>query len=498
MRRRWAVPVVALLAVPVAGAGADPLPGGTFDPYVAYSRGPSYQAVATGLLNGDGSADVAVAVPRELHIFPGDGTGALGAATVYPLFGYWTRSVAVGDFNGDGRADAAVTTQSQVELFTQTAAGTMAAAGLLTVEAEKVRIADVTADGRDDVIVIGWDRDAVRVYPQTAAGSIGVPVDHVVPLSGYNDLDVGDVDGDGDNDIVAMNGQLYATPDLTVLIQRPGGMDIRSYLVPGGNVNASGVGLGDVDGDGLGEVVVSHGGNSSSKVTVYEAAADGMLTEGATIGVYDIPEPVEVADYDLDGYDDAAIAHGGWHRISVLYGSSSGLSQVAEPLPAPYASHYEGHGLVSGDLDDDGDAELVVSDYNNGVLVYRNRGAGVPKVADLNLALASPATVKANAVFTQTLIVRNQGNLAMSGSVRIDVPSALKLQATPAGCALAGLSLTCAVPSLPAGASHAVLVTVKAPKPGSATTRATLLSSSIPDSDATDNVATVSVSITKK
>lgn len=118
-----------------------------------------------------------------------------------------------------------MTTQARVELFTQTAAGSLAGAGVLTVEAEKVRIADVKSDGRADIVVMGWDRGAVSVYAQTSTSTLAAPTSYTVSLSGYNDLEGADVDRDGD--IVAMSGRVHTTPDLTVLIQKPGGMERR-------------------------------------------------------------------------------------------------------------------------------------------------------------------------------------------------------------------------------------------------------------------------------
>lgn len=57
------------------------------------------------MLNADTAVDVAATAPGRLYVFPGNGTGGLGAATTYPLVGYTARSVATGDINGDGRAD---------------------------------------------------------------------------------------------------------------------------------------------------------------------------------------------------------------------------------------------------------------------------------------------------------------------------------------------------------------------------------------------------------
>ena len=43
---------------------------------------------------------------------------------------------------------------------------------------------------------------------------------------GYDELDAGDVNGDGRTDIVVMSGQLWALPDMSVLLQ--------SWTVPSG------------------------------------------------------------------------------------------------------------------------------------------------------------------------------------------------------------------------------------------------------------------------
>lgn len=95
-----------------------------------------------------------------------------------------------------------------------------------------------------------------------------------------------------------------------------------------------------------------------------------------------------MADYNLDGYDEWPWPAAAGTASRCCTGSSTGLSPLSEALAAPCASHYEGHGLLGADLDGDGDGELVVADYNKGVLVYRNRGVGVPKVGDLSPSLS--------------------------------------------------------------------------------------------------------------
>jgi hypothetical protein len=378
MRLRMMVAVVlgALVWVTGARVEADPLPGGTFDPYVVQTASGPIAAVSAADLNGDRQPDVAAGgtwtAGGTLEVFPGVGHLNFSGSTSHDVLA-GARSVATGDLNDDGRADLAVAAQTQVEVFHQTQAGTLIAADILELDADKLRIADVTGDGRADIVVIGWSSSAVVVFAQTPAGSLAPPKSYPVSLGGYNDLEVGDIDGDNHNDIVAMSGQLYAVPNVTILLQQPdGNLAVRgSYNVPGGFILTRGIGLGDIDGDGLGEVVASRADNS---VTVFDAAADGALTPRPSLAVTNGPESVEVADMDLDGYDDAVIAHGGWMTVTVFYGSAEGLTGPGERLRVPMAGHY---GLALTDLDLDGDREIVLA-YNQEFLAFRNRA--VPNI----------------------------------------------------------------------------------------------------------------------
>jgi len=283
--------------------------------------------------------------------------------------------VAVGDVNGDGRNDVVIGNGgAAIGVFTQDENGGLNPVVLYpTVDSECVRIADLNNDGRNDVVGLGWGTNTVSLLLQKADGTLQAPVVYSAPHSGYDDLEVGDLNHDGLTDVVVMSGGL--SPNISVLYQQVGGTlgGLTSRFV-GTSERTSGIGVGDLTDDALSDIVASYGGNRpSSGLALFSQQPDGSLAVlPSTVPSYDIPEPVEVADVDGDGRADVIVAHGGWNALGVYrQGPTGGLG--AEALePIPYASHYNPHGLAVGDINGDGTRDVVIADYNNGLVVLRH------------------------------------------------------------------------------------------------------------------------------
>jgi len=486
--------VFGVLALPAAAADAN------FQTYQAHPVGSWPEAVAIGDVTGDGRNDVVMtthfyfddANDYRLWVFAQNGDGSLAPPVSYPTAATYSNgpdSVAVGDITGDGRADVVLgLSRLGIQVFPQLATGALGApAFTATTDSGKLRLGRLDGDARLDVASLGWGTNTVSVLLNDGAGGLLPAVQHPVQHAGYDDLEVGDVTGDGRDDLVVMSGQVYAVPNVSVLPQlAAGGFGAAAEYRVGTNVNTQGIGVGDVTGDGRADVVVSYGGNRPSAfVAVFAQTAAGTLAAPVSHASYDIPEPVEVADVDLDGRADVVTLHGGWNAAGV-YRQQPGGTLGAEQLTAiPYASHYNPHGLAVGDVDGNGSPDVVLADYNHGLVVLRNTRQNPPPpppTADVGVDVTvSAPQVKRGKSFSFSTVVRNSGPDASGGSLVVQLAGpASGLAVNGTGCSLAGATATCSLAPLAAGSSTTVQLY------GTASARGTIAASATVHGSAAD------------
>jgi fibronectin type 3 domain-containing protein len=378
----------------LSATASGPNTGSLFQAYQAIPVGSWPEAVAIGDVNGDGRNDVVMTTSyyfdpaNDFHVFvflqSADGT--LSPPVSYATaatYGNRPLSVSIGDITGDGRGDVVVGIDGiGVQVFPQLPSGALGSPAMYaTADSNKIRLGQLDGDGRLDVAGVGWGTNTVSVLFNDGHGGLSSPVTYPVQHAGYEDLEVGDVNADARDDLIVMSGQSYAVPNVSVLAQLPVGFGAAAAYTVAANTNTQGIGVGDVTGDGRSDVVASYGGNRpNSAVAVLAQTASGTLAAPAVNSSYDVPEPVAVGDLDLDGRADVVVLHGGWLRAGVYRQQANGSLGPEELYAIPYASHYNPHGLAVGDVNSDGSPDIVLADYNNGLVVLRNTSAPAPTV----------------------------------------------------------------------------------------------------------------------
>jgi len=357
--------VAALAALSIACAGDDAPPAPASGPGTALF--PSSFALAPDAVpaddsrsrdaafldvDADGDPDAVVAVregPARLYV--NDGTGHLGLAppSAMPLPDLDAIGLAVGDVNGDGHADVYVA---------------------------------VYALGQDRLLFgdgQGGFSDATSTWLPADASS-----DHAVAL--------GDLDGDGDLDVVvgAYGEDGAGHRWERVLVNDGDRLEDRTMTMLSGVDDATAsLALGDLDGDGDLDLVTCNDGEDDVHLRMLWNDGTGTFAEapaGAMPAQSERCRRALLGDLDGDGDLDLVAVGRGQDRFYVNDGAAHFLDQTVLALPVDAST---GIGALLEDLDADGDLDLVVASDGAQDRLYANDGTG--KLLDETLLLPADA-----------------------------------------------------------------------------------------------------------
>lgn len=249
--------------------------------------------------------------------------------------------------------------------------------------------ADVDQDG--DIDLVAATSGGVYVLLNDGTGALAEPVANVSdPYSEFTSGRMGDMDGDGDQDLV-----MSAMWNDAVIVLGNDGTGSFSLLsaTPFSTTSADPfpLDLGDLDGDDDIDVIAPLGSADTAAVLLNDGT--GVLTNVASVALADTPKSVFIDDLDGDGDADAAIPTLYGDLLFTLSGDGAGaLSTSSQAL-------HHGHGLCGGDLDADGDLDLAIPTFNhNTVVTLLNDGSAV-----FTIAQTLPTARAAGSVFCADL-----------------------------------------------------------------------------------------------
>src|ERR1700683_480865 len=290
-----------------------------------FACGKNTNDIATGDFNGDGNLDLLIANTETpyLTILLGDGKGGFAPSPHSPFDTHsypHVHGVAVGDFNGDGKLDVVTDSwgHNEILMFLGDGKGNLILPGQSFRTGkrpyERLRSADFNQDGKPDVVTTDLDENAVSILLGDGHGGL-----HDAPGSPFPAgrapwaVAIDDMNHNGKLDLVIVP---YApdVPDpkdigVTVLLgDGKGGF----RKMPGSPFSLAGcegpdrVATGDMNGDGLRDIVVTCAQNN--RLMLYLGSRDGGFTI-ATRNVQTGWAGVAVADLEGRGKDDIVVSN---------------------------------------------------------------------------------------------------------------------------------------------------------------------------------------------
>lgn len=395
-----------------------------FDPYILIPTYAEAEAVAIGDVDGNGRDDLVVVNnayfantwSNHVLVYPQqtDGTLAQPVAIAYTTSYGNARGLALADIDADGVLDIAVGYGGGLALLRRDGAGGFSLRNVVTNQGGDVLASlDVDRNGVTDLVGVSHSGPAT-IYYSDGFGGIASQQTLTTPVGGFNDLETGDLNGDDATDLAVMSGQTYAIPNLTVHRHDgvAGWLAAQSYSV-GANEITGGLAVGDFDGDGRDDAILSRARNSPTWLWQYRQDASGQLRPAANLASYQIPDTLEAADLDRDGHSDLGVLHSGWSRFGFYLQGSAGLG-AEQLVTIPYQSHYNQQGLAFGDLNGDGCTDVAIALNSTGVATLR--GHDCAATADLAVA------IRAEGRKVAAIDIRHQGgSAAVTGDVLVEL-----------------------------------------------------------------------------
>jgi hypothetical protein len=352
---------------------------------------------AVAALDGDGIPDLAyVTLQGRLGVRLGNGAGGVwsgtfGAPAYQTLFADGG-AVAAGDVTCDGIVDLVTTTNGNffsgggspgvLQIWRGAGNGTFTQASgspiPTGVDSEDVHVVDMDGDGYQDIVLVQRFGPAQVLFSDRAAP--GCAFTEKVDLTGGGGptIGVGDLDADGLKDVVFGDGTVYfgATP-------ASGGRFAAGERVPG--LHGGAVALADVDGDGDDDVVAPG----------FAARSDGQrgFDATATFSVGASPHHAATADLNRDGLLDLLVVNFSGGDVSVQMATDRGgvwEGGFVDAFSIELSFGLQPNQLSMADLDGDGQPDLVVADRSIGVETLLSRSSSAFGAASLKGAQVFP------------------------------------------------------------------------------------------------------------
>lgn len=365
---------------------------GGFLPAVLRPAGQGTHSVAVADVDNDSNIDILTAdtYSMQLTVHKNYGNANFPTPALYKSNTASAGSLDVADIDHDGDLDVVSSASSiaavgvPVTVQLNNGDGTFTAGVPYSVGGGGVqaKFRDLNGDGNVDLLfasAICCGAYDFHTAMGNGDGTFGPRQTVIQNACGWSDIDAVDMDNDGDLDVIVtewLGCQNVGLSARRIYINLNNG---NGTFAPPNiklvNPHPSCLATGDFNGDGYKDLITGQ----SQSIDLHIATGTGDIQPPVSFATEESPYALVVNDFNNDGkLDIATCTEYDFEGMSVLLGNGDGTFQPAQNYKGAYSPDIRNEaGITSGDVDGDGDVDIVVANSaSNDISVFLNNGNG--------------------------------------------------------------------------------------------------------------------------
>jgi hypothetical protein len=342
----------------------------SFAPKVDLNSGENTDPIKTGDFNGDGALDILTGGSSVRIQLNGSTPGNIAFPSTINVHGE-SYMIAPGDIDADGKPDVCVMNGNSLIVYRNISAnGSVSFAGknYVTVDgsARAIALCDFNNDMKSDVVVGDDTEGAVYVFQNTSTPgniSFGVKRKYFTGVSWYEGIATNDINNDGKTDIIIVNRR---GANASVIVNRSDtAIAFNEAVSLSTGSNPEDLDIGDIDGDGRLDIVTLHNDLATHN---FLSIIKNLTTTTPQFAPYLSlktalsPRDVNVSDLDGDGKPDLVVSTNYTNSAIAIY-----RNKINEPVTVP-----SGTSPVNGNIQTKTIIDPTVQTYNNQPYVQRH------------------------------------------------------------------------------------------------------------------------------
>ncbi len=348
---------------------------GTFESAATIALPNSPRVVVQGDFNGDGITDLAVMnnldefADGDVAILLGDGRDGFALAGDYDA-GLNPLAMTTADFNGDGHPDLAFANgqsiENNVSILLNNGDGTFGSTITLSDPdfPEYIVSGDFNGDGHADlalgISVFGEETD-LHIYPGNGDGTFGTMASYQGRRGTATGLSLGDLNGDGRPDLVLAINRSLRPPKSTLAIFLGSADGSFQTALENFSFLSGDLTIANLNGDQKPDLAVT---DQAGSVAYFQGKGNGSFEAPIEYGAGFVPISVVAGDLNGDGTLDLVVGHV-FGTVSVLVGEPGGTFDS----PVTYANGSSasvsiGDMITLGRFDSSKRLDAAVTEFN--------------------------------------------------------------------------------------------------------------------------------------